>query len=87
MDRTPAVYILASQKNGTLYISVTSQPLQRWWQHRAGEMDGFTKRYAVIRLVHVEFFGDMERAIAREKQLKAWRRAWKVALIEEGNPD
>ena len=85
VERSPAVYILASRKNGTLYIGVTSQPLRRWWQHREGAVDGFTKHYAVTRLVHVEFFGDMERAIAREKQLKAWRRAWKIALIEQGN--
>ncbi len=86
MDRAPAVYIVASQTRGTIYTGVTSQPIQRWWQHRAGALDGFTKRYGVTRLVHVEFFGDMTLAIAREKQLKAWRREWKVALIEKSNP-
>ena len=70
MERTPTVYILASQKRGTLYIGVTSDPLARWWQHRNGALDGFTKKHGVKRLVHVEFFGDMENAILREKQLK-----------------
>ena len=86
MERTPAVYILASQKRGTLYIGVTSDPLNRWWQHRISVADGFTKRHGVKRLVHVEFFGDMENAILREKQLKRWHRDWKIALIEQHNP-
>ena len=86
MERTPAIYILASQKRGTLYIGVTSDPITRWWQHRTGTTDGFTKRHGVKRLVHVEFFGDMEHAILREKQLKRWRRGWKINLIEAANP-
>lgn len=85
-ERTPAVYIVASQKNGTLYIGVTSDPIARWWQHRTGAIRGFTKRHNVARLVHVEFFGDMEQAIRREKQLKNWHREWKINLIEAGNP-
>lgn len=86
MERTPAVYILASQKHGTLYIGVTSEPVGRWWQHRNDVTDGFTKRHGLKRLVHVEFFGDMEHAILREKQLKRWHRDWKIALIEQHNP-
>lgn len=86
MERTPAVYILASQKRGMLYIGVTSKPVERWWQHRNDVADGFTKRHRVKRLVYVEFFGGMEPAILREKQLKRWHRDWKIALIEESNP-
>jgi len=86
MDRTPTVYILASQTRGTLNIGVTSDPLARWWTHRAKIVAGFTKRHGVTRLVHVEFFGDMEHAILREKQLKRWHRDWKINLIEAGNP-
>ena len=86
-ERTPAVYILASYKRGTLYIGVTSDPLGRLYQHRNGETPGFASRHAVKRLVYIEFFGDMERAIAREKQLKNWTRKWKIELIEKDNPD
>ena len=85
-ERVPAVYILASQTRGTLYIGVTSDPLGRLWQHREGVLDGFTKQHGVKRLVHIEFFGNMEHAILREKQLKNWKRDWKIALIEQGNP-
>ncbi|WP_174279369.1 GIY-YIG nuclease family protein [Sphingomonas bacterium] len=85
-QRTPAVYILAGQRRGTLYIGVTSDPLGRWWQHREKQVRGFTNRYGVTRLVLVEFFGDMEHAILREKQLKRWHRAWKINLIEATNP-
>lgn len=85
-ERTPAVYILASQKNGTLYIGVTSDPLGRLWQHRAEATPGFTARHNVKRLVHIEFLGDMDQAIRREKQLKNWKREWKIALIEKDNP-
>jgi putative endonuclease len=86
MERNPAVYILASQKRGTLYIGVTSMPLQRMVQHREERTGGFTAQHGVKRLVHVEWFEDMPNAIAREKQLKNWRRAWKIALIEKDNP-
>ena len=72
MERVPAVYIVTNQKRGTLYIGVTSQPIGRWWQHREGVLEGFSKRYGCKRLVYVEFFGDMEHAIRREKQLKNW---------------
>ncbi len=87
VERTPATYIMASQKHGTLYIGVTSQPLARIQQHRSGEVPGFTSRYRVKRLVHIEFFGDMEHAILREKQLKRWHRQWKINLIEQTNPE
>ncbi|NJM49776.1 MAG: GIY-YIG nuclease family protein [Sphingomonadales bacterium] len=86
-QRSPCVYILASQKRGTLYIGVTSDLAQRIWQHRNGETHGFTARYRVYRLVHAEFFEMMPDAIAREKQLKRWHRQWKINLIEESNPD
>ena len=86
MDRVPTVYITASQRRGTMYIGVSSKPIARWWQHREGTLKGFTKRYGVTRLVYVEFFGDMEQAILREKQLKRWRRDWKINLIESVNP-
>ena len=85
--RQPCVYILASQRNGTLYIGVTSDLVQRAWQHRESMVDGFTSRYDVHRLVWYERHGDMEHAIQREKRLKKWDRAWKVRLIEERNPE
>jgi putative endonuclease len=85
--RNPCTYILASQTRGTLYIGVTSNLTARIWQHRSGEMPGFTARYRVHRLVHAEFFETMDGAITREKQLKQWHRAWKINLIEEGNPE
>ena len=85
MDKQPAVYILASKRNGTLYIGVTSDLTTRVWQHRSGALAGFTQRYKVHSLVHYELFADMNSAILREKQLKKWRRAWKLRLIEESN--
>ncbi len=85
-ERVPAVYILASQTRGTLYTGVTSNPLGRMWQHRNDATPGFTSRYGVKRLVYIEFFGDMEHSILREKQLKNWKREWKIALIEKDNP-
>ena len=86
MDRQPSVYILASGRHGTIYIGVTSDLMARLHQHRFGLIDGFTSRYGVKRLVHFEVADTMEAAIGREKQLKAWRRDWKVALIEKENP-
>jgi len=85
--RQPCTYILTSQKNGTLYIGVTSDLAARLAQHRAGTAPGFASRYGAIRLVHAELFDRMDEAIAREKQLKRWHRAWKIALIEAHNPD
>jgi len=87
MSSQPAVYILASKRNGTLYIGVTSDLLQRVWQHRTGMVEGFTKRYGVHSLVYYELHTDMRDAILREKQLKKWNRAWKIELIEQDNPE
>jgi len=86
-DKEPAVYILASRRNGTLYIGVTSDFITRISEHKQDLIEGFTKRYGVHRLVHIEMFPTMDEAIAREKQLKKWSRARKIALIEEDNPD
>jgi putative endonuclease len=84
--KIPAVYILASRRNGTLYIGVTSNLVQRIWQHRNDVAEGFSKRYAVHLLVFYEIHGSMPDAILREKQLKKWNRAWKLRLIESVNP-
>ena len=86
IERTPCVYILASGYNGTLYVGVTSNLIGRVIQHREGTFGGFTKRYGVHRLVWFEARESMEAAIAREKQLKRWRREWKRNLIERENP-
>jgi putative endonuclease len=86
-ERNPCVYILASGHYGTLYIGVTSDLMGRLWQHRNNALPGFTSRYNVYRLIHFEMFGDMERAIGREKQLKNWRREWKINLINAANPE
>ncbi len=86
IEREPCVYILASQPRGTLYIGVTSNLIQRLYQHRQDITVGFTSRYGVHRLVRLEMFGDMEAAILREKQLKRWRRQWKINLVERDNP-
>jgi putative endonuclease len=82
-----AVYIMASGRNGTLYIGVTSEPAQRVANHKQGVLPGFSKRYGCTRLVWYETHGDMRVAIRREKSLKRWRRAWKLKLIEDLNPD
>ena len=84
--KQPCVYILASQKNGTLYIGVTSNVIKRVWEHKNSVVDGFTKTYQVHLLVWLELHETMETAITREKQLKKWRRHWKVRLIEKDNP-
>ena len=84
--KQPHVYILASQRNGTLYIGVTSDLIARLFQHRSNAVPGFPARYAVRRLVRYKAFASMAEAIAREKQLKRWHRAWKIALIESDNP-
>ena len=85
MAREPCVYILASGRYGTIYVGVTSDLMGRLCQHRTGAVRGFTSRYGVLRLVHVEMFDDMYAAISREKQLKAWRRDWKCNWIEREN--
>lgn len=84
--KQPRVYILASQRNGTLYVGVTSDLSRRMGEHKSGAVSGFTKQYSVNRLVYVEPHDTMETAIVREKQIKKWRRAWKLELIEKGNP-
>lgn len=81
------VYILASKRNGTLYIGVTNDLVRRVFEHREGTGSDFTSRYAVKRLVHFEEATDIRAAIQREKTLKHWPREWKVALIEQTNPD
>ena len=86
-DFDPTVYILASHKNGTLYIGVTSNLVQRLHQHRSGLIEGFTKDYGVHRLVWFGGGGSMEDAIRREKQIKKWNRQWKIGLIERENPE
>jgi putative endonuclease len=85
--KQPAVYILASKRNGTLYIGVTSNLAGRIEAHRAGSVQGFTKEYGVDVLVYFELHDEMYEAIQREKRLKKWNRAWKIRLIEESNPD
>ena len=82
----PCVYILASQRNGTLYVGVTSDIVRRVHQHRTGETGGLARKYGAHRVVYAEFLSSMTEAIRREKQIKEWRRAWKLALIEKGNP-
>ena len=84
--KLPCVYILASKRNGTLYVGVTSNLIQRVWQHRNDQVEGFTKRYKVHTLVWYEQHETMESAIAREKAIKEWQRAWKLELIEAANP-
>ena len=86
MDKQPATYILASDRNGTLYIGVTSDLIGRVWQHREHVVEGFTSKYEVTRLVWYEMHGTMEEAITREKRIKKWNRNWKIRLIEDKNP-
>ena len=83
----PYVYILASGRNGTLYIGVTSDLIGRVWQHKNNVVDGFTKKYAVHHLVWAEPHASMESAITREKALKSWHRQWKIRIIEQINPE
>jgi putative endonuclease len=84
--KQPAVYMLASRRNGTLYTGVTSDLVKRIWEHRNDIVEGFTKRYGVHSLVYFELHNDMPEAIRREKQIKKWNRAWKIELIERTNP-
>jgi putative endonuclease len=81
------VYIMASRRNGTLYIGVTSDLVRRVYEHREGFVDGFSKRYGTNLLVHFETYDDITRAIQRERTMKHWSRAWKLELIESRNPD
>ncbi len=87
LEKKPCVYILTSNNNSVIYVGVTSQLPQRVWQHKNKIVEGFTKRYKVHKLVYVEFFEEMTHAIIREKQLKQWRREWKLELIRKCNPD
>ena len=86
MPKQPCVYILASKRNGTLYVGITSDLVKRIYEHKNDFVDGFTKEYAVHALVYFELHDDMQAAIEREKQVKKWKRAWKLALIEKQNP-
>jgi putative endonuclease len=83
--KEPCVYILSNHRRGTLYIGVTSNLIKRVWEHKQGLVDGFTKKYQIHTLVYFEMADDMPTAIAREKQLKKWRRMWKIELVEKQN--
>ena len=85
--KQPCVYILASKPNGTLYVGVTSDLIKRVWEHKQDAVEGFTKKYAVHDLMWYELHEDMQTAIQREKNIKAWKRAWKIELIEQDNPE
>ncbi len=87
IETRPCGYILASQRNGTLYVGVTGDIARRAFEHRMGAIAGFTHRYQVHLLVFVEFHESMAEAMMREKRIKKWRRAWKLALIERNNPE
>ena len=87
MFKQPCVYILASDRNGTLYVGVTSDLIKRVWEHKNDLVPGFTKRYSVHELVWYELHDSMESAIAREKAIKEWKRQWKLELIERENPE
>ena len=86
MERLYFVYILASKRNGTLYVGITNDLIRRVGEHKSGKVEGFTKKYNVHRLVYSEAFDNPNDAIAYEKRLKRWRRVWKLKLIEERNP-
>ena len=85
--KTCYIYIMASKKNGTLYIGVTSNLVHRVWQHKNDVHDGFTKKYGIHRLVWYEMTDQIGWAIQREKQMKKWRRQWEINLVEEKNPN
>lgn len=87
MTKQPCVYILASRRNGTLYVGVTSDLIKRIWEHKNDQVDGFTQRYAVHSLVWYEVHENMESAISREKSIKEWQRKWKLELVESSNPE
>jgi putative endonuclease len=86
MVKQPCVYILASSRNGTLYVGVTSDLRKRVWEHKNNLVEGFTKRYGVHVLVWYELHDTMGSAITREKAIKEWKRQWKLQMIEQGNP-
>jgi putative endonuclease len=87
MTKTFYVYILASRKDGTLYLGVTANLVRRIYEHKEKLQPGFTARYDIRRLVWFEVYEDAANAISREKEIKKWRRGWKVALIEKNNPE
>ncbi len=86
MSKQPAVYILASKRNGTLYIGVTRNLIKRVWEHKQKFVDGFSEKNNVTMLVYYELHESMSAAIEREKTLKKWNRKWKIHLIEKSNP-
>ncbi|MCX5877650.1 MAG: GIY-YIG nuclease family protein [Deltaproteobacteria bacterium] len=87
MSKQFYVYILASKRNGTLYVGVTSDLVKRVWEHKNNLVKGFTEKYGVDKLAYYEEHIDAENAILREKQIKKWNRSWKLRLIEEKNPE
>jgi putative endonuclease len=86
IDKRPCVYILASQRNGTLYVGATSDLARRVFEHKEEAIEGFTKDYGVHRIAFYEFHETMNDALTREKRIKKWRRQWKLELIEQSNP-
>jgi len=86
MEKQPVVYILASKRNGTLYVGVTCNLIKRVWEHKQKFVDGFAEKHDVILLVYYELHVNMESAITREKTIKKWNRDWKLHLIEKDNP-
>ena len=87
INNSYCVYILSSQKNGTLYVGVTNHLARRVWEHKHGLVDGFSKKYEVHHLVYYEIHDNPESAITREKQIKKWKREWKIKMVEENNPE
>jgi len=85
--KTYLVYILASKRNGTLYVGITNELTRRMFEHKSGLINGFTKKYSIDKLVYFESTSDVNAAILREKRLKKWERKWKIELIEKLNPD
>ncbi len=86
-EKQPCVYLLASKRNGTLYVGVTSDLVKRVWEHKNDLVEGFTAKYGVHLLVYYEMHADMLGAITREKQIKKWDRSWKLKLVERDNPE
>ncbi|MGB4268044.1 MAG: GIY-YIG nuclease family protein [Spirochaetota bacterium] len=87
MERKGFIYIMTNKKNGTLYIGVTSNLVKRVFEHKTKMIEGFTRKYNLTRLVYYEVYGTIEEAIKREKQLKNWRREWKISLINSFNAE
>ncbi|HLG32084.1 MAG TPA: GIY-YIG nuclease family protein [Ignavibacteriaceae bacterium] len=85
--KTYYIYILASKRNGTLYIGITNDLARRVYEHNSGLIEGFTKKYSINKLVYFESTSDVNAAILREKRMKKWKRQWKIELIEKSNPD